>query len=90
MPYASYLSFNNRGALARSSIAGCYSCLGTFKPMEVTRWRHDDTTAVCPLCDADTVLPGVDSLAALRSAHAGQFDEAETVPAALSIGPEWR
>lgn len=87
MSYA-YQSFNNRAALARSSVAGCYSCLGTFKPEQVTAWVHDDTTAVCPLCDADTVLPNVSDLATLRTAHAGTFDDAETVPAVLSLTPE--
>ncbi|WP_428424320.1 hypothetical protein [Methylibium sp.] len=89
MSYSTFLSFNNRGALARSSVTGCYSCLGSFKPEEVHDWVHDDATAVCPMCGADTVLPGVSDVRTLHAAHASQFDEAQTVPAALSISPEW-
>jgi len=89
MSYAAFLSFNNRAALARSAGAGCYTCLGSFKPADVHSWIHDDTTALCPICGADTVLPGVSEGATLQSARASQFEEAETVPAALSITPEW-
>lgn len=88
MTYATFLSFNNRGALARSSVAGCYTCLGSFKPEEVRHWIDDNTTALCPICGADTVLPGVGDARALQSARASLFEEAETVPAALSIGPQ--
>lgn len=89
MSYAAFLSFNNRAALARSASAGCYTCLGSFTPADVRHWIHDDTTALCPICGADTVLPGVSDAATLHSARASQFEEAETVPAALSITPEW-
>ncbi len=89
MSYIALQSFNNRAALARASVAGCYTCLSAFKPEDVTSWTHDDSTAVCPLCDAETVLPGVGDLTALRAAHASLHETAETVPAALSIRPEW-
>ncbi|WP_242499790.1 hypothetical protein [Methylibium sp. Pch-M] len=88
MSYTHLQSFNNRAALARSAIAGCYSCLGSFKPEDVVAWVHDDTTAVCPICSADTVLPGVGDVRALHAARAAQFDSAETVPAVLSLLPE--
>lgn len=89
MSYATFLSFNNRAALARSSVAGCYTCLDSFKPEEVCRWIDDDSTALCPTCCAATVLPGVGEAVALQSARASLFEEAETVPHALSIGPHW-
>jgi hypothetical protein len=44
---------------------------------------------LCPLCSADTVLPHVGSLGALRAAHAGQHDSCdETIPAVLTLTPE--
>lgn len=90
MSYISRLSSKNRAALGRSTVAGCYSCLGTFKPEEVKRWADRDRTAVCPFCDAETVLPGVDSLGELRAAHAYAFEEPETTSAApLSVRPGW-
>lgn len=88
MVHPAHRAFNNRALLARSSIAGCYSCLATFAPDQVSAWTHEGSTALCPVCSAATVLPGISELAALRAAHAGQADHAETVPAFLSLTPE--
>lgn len=86
---AGYHAFNNRAELASARIAGCFSCLAVFEPADVVVWTHGGTTAVCPLCSADTVLPHVGSLGALRAAHAGQHDSCdETIPAVLTLTPE--
>jgi hypothetical protein len=82
-----YESFNNRDELARARVAGCFSCLGTFSPEDIVLWLHEDTTAACPICGADTVLPHVDNLAALRAIHAGLVSTDETVPAVLDMTP---
>lgn len=101
MLYAAYRSFNNRSALAQSRVAGCYSCLSTFRPEQVLRWAFDDTTALCPRCGMDAVLPGVDDPSELAAAHErwygssdgelqpepGELEE-ETRPAVFSPLPE--
>lgn len=84
--YSALRSFNNRSALARSAVAGCYSCLGSFLPREVVSWAHEATTAVCPLCEADTVLPGVTDARSLLSAREALYGD-ETIPAVLSLTP---
>lgn len=84
-----YDSFNNRAELASARIAGCFSCLAIFEPADVMSWTHGESTAMCPLCGADTVLPHVGSLATLRAVHAGLLDNCdETIPAVLTLTPE--
>jgi hypothetical protein len=86
---AGYRSFNNRAELASARVAGCFSCLAVFEPADVVAWTHGGATAVCPLCSADTVLPHVGSLGALRAAHVGLLDNSdETIPAVLTLTPE--
>ncbi|WP_428414470.1 hypothetical protein [Methylibium sp.] len=89
MSDAGYDSFNNSAELASARVAGCFSCLAIFEPADVVTWTHGGSTAVCPLCSADTVLPHVGSLAALRAVHAGLLDNSdETIPAVLTLTPE--
>lgn len=91
MLYAAYQSFNNRAALARARVAGCYSCLITFPPGWIVAWTHDDSTALCPRCGVDAVLPDVDDAATLRAAHDRWYQDAaddETRPAVFSPDPE--
>ena len=79
---------NNRDRLERSAVAGCFSCLAVFDPRQIRAWDgREGETAVCPVCDATSVLPGVGDIATLRAAHVSRFEDAETVPAVLSIDP---
>lgn len=51
--------------ILRSKICGCFNCLNMFPPTDITEWieelkdcpRGSGKTAVCPICDIDTVLP---------------------------------
>jgi hypothetical protein len=47
---------DNRGQLDASKLAGCFYCLETFSPWEITEWILEDGTAVCPKCGIDAVL----------------------------------
>ena len=61
-------SFKHRKELEDSSICGCFYCLRTFPPGEVTEWVDwpEDTpdgleltaglTALCPWCGIDSVI----------------------------------
>ncbi len=53
---ASKYSIRNRKQVENSSICGCYYCLKIFKPKEINDWIDNDTTAMCPYCDIDSVL----------------------------------
>lgn len=51
-------SFKNKEIILRSEVCGCFSCLKTFAPGEVSFCKEtdDQETAWCPYCDMDTVL----------------------------------
>jgi len=49
---------DNRGQLEASNVAGCFHCLRTFSPGEVTEWIWEEGTAVCPKCGVDAILAG--------------------------------
>ena len=51
-------SMNNRPNLQKSKLCGCFYCLSTFTPDEITDWIPDSLgTARCPRCGIDAVLP---------------------------------
>lgn len=53
----------HRTAILESNECGCFQCLRTFHPSEITRWTRsnadhgDFTCAICPHCHCDSVLP---------------------------------
>jgi hypothetical protein len=57
----------NRELLSRSDRAGCFYCQELFDPTEILDWvdgrqvetgdTADGTTALCPRCGIDSVLP---------------------------------
>lgn len=47
---------DNRKAIGKSSICGCFSCLNTFGPGEIKEWVDNNRTALCPKCRIDMVL----------------------------------
>ena len=49
---------NNRPYLQSSKLCGCFYCLSTFSPDEITDFIPDSLgTARCPNCGIDSVLP---------------------------------
>ena len=48
--------------IAASSVCGCFYCLGTYAPAEITEWLDDrirgldGRTALCPRCGIDSVI----------------------------------
>jgi hypothetical protein len=61
-------SSDHRDRVERSTRCGCFYCLATFPPVEITDWIDPDpadversgergTTALCPRCGIDSVLP---------------------------------
>lgn len=47
----------NKAAAEHSSYCGCYHCLAVFPAKEITNWTDGQTTALCPKCSVDAVLP---------------------------------
>jgi hypothetical protein len=52
-------SIYNLGAIEISHRCGCFYCLRTFAPSEITQWIDKGQTALCPKCRIDSVLPSV-------------------------------
>jgi hypothetical protein len=48
--------------------------LQTFAATDIIAWVDDDTTALCPLCGIDAVLPGITDAETLRSLHHHRFE----------------
>lgn len=43
--------------LRKSNKAGCYQCISTFDPAEISDTIDDGKTAMCPKCGIDSILP---------------------------------
>ena len=47
----------NRLALEQSSVCGCFHCLKSYPPKEITEWLSEGCgTALCPHCGIDSVI----------------------------------
>lgn len=49
------LCSNNRVLLKESNLCGCFYCQSLFNYDKITDWIGD--TALCPLCDIDSIIP---------------------------------
>ncbi len=54
-------SANHRQQLLDSKVCGCFYCLATFLPSEISEWVDEDEegvgqTALCPKCGIDSVI----------------------------------
>lgn len=47
----------NKNAMKNSNVCGCFNCMETFYPNEVTSWTDGGSTALCPYCGVDSVIP---------------------------------
>lgn len=52
----SYSVFH-RVAVEDSSECACFSCLKSFASSQIVEWVDEGTTALCPYCQLDSVLP---------------------------------
>lgn len=58
--------FQNRSNVQRSKVLGCFYCLKTFPPADIKKWIDKESTALCPHCGIDAVLP--DTIDVLKDA----------------------
>lgn len=54
-------SIRHRSEVMNSTVCGCFYCLTTFLPSEITTWTDKDEsgigqTALCPECKIDSVI----------------------------------
>ena len=50
----------NRASIEKSSKAGCFYCRTMFNPSTITEWIDDELTAMCPICEIDSVICNLD------------------------------
>jgi hypothetical protein len=51
------MSSHHSDMVEASQTCGCFYCGLLFKPSEIKAWTDDGTTALCPGCCIDSVLP---------------------------------
>ena len=50
-------STDHKETILQSQACGCFHCLKTFPPSEITRWLNEGSgTALCPYCGTDSVI----------------------------------
>ncbi|MDC9825045.1 cytoplasmic protein [Devosia sp. ZB163] len=49
-------SWKHRQEVESSTTCGCYFCLATFAPSDITEWIDEGSCAMCPRCGIDAVL----------------------------------
>jgi PHP family Zn ribbon phosphoesterase len=62
-------NYNNIEELDKYEEAGCYYCLKVFHVDEILEYIDNSTTALCPHCGIDSVVPGVTNKFFLEKAH---------------------
>jgi hypothetical protein len=49
-------SIFHRDEILNSGVCGCFYCLTTFLPNQITEWADENKTALCPNCGIDSVV----------------------------------
>jgi hypothetical protein len=47
----------HRSEIESAARCGCFNCGATFGPGDITDWVDEGTTALCPRCGIDSLLP---------------------------------
>jgi len=66
-------STNNIDALDDYDFCGCYFCIRVFSSDEVAEFTDQGTTALCPHCGVDAIIPGTVNKIFLEKAHERYF-----------------
>lgn len=56
---AHLFSSHHREEILASKECGCFSCQRIFSTDEIEDWTDDNTTAICPYCGTDAVIPNI-------------------------------
>lgn len=55
-------SMHNRLAMEAAQKCGCYCCMRIYKIGEIEQWTDRGSTAICPYCGIDAVLPDIEGV----------------------------
>ena len=50
---------DHRKEIESSDLCGCFFCKSLFSPLEIKDWIDGHSTALCPKCGIDSVLPNM-------------------------------
>lgn len=50
-------AIKNRKEIEQSPRCGCFKCLAIMETKDVVNWTDKGQTAICPLCNHDSLLP---------------------------------
>ena len=68
-----FLAMKNKAAVQQQKEVACYYCQKIFDTQEIKEWTDNDQTAICPFCEADTIVPNAPEYklneSALKQAH---------------------
>lgn len=56
---ATVFSIHNREEIEASTECGCYCCQRIFPSTAIEKWTDNGTTAICPYCGTDAVIPNI-------------------------------
>ena len=74
----------HRQALNQAERCGCFYCERTFQPSTIEVWVDADSTAVCPHCGIDSVVPESPqyrlTAELLHDMHTYWFERSVTIP----------
>lgn len=49
-------SMKNAKEIRNSMTCGCYKCCNVFPKEQITKWTDNGQTALCPICEIDSVV----------------------------------
>lgn len=52
-------SINNRDAIQKGVVCGCYFCCKVVDGGEIDEWTDGGNTAICPECGVDAIVVGI-------------------------------
>jgi NAD-dependent SIR2 family protein deacetylase len=73
-------SIKHRGKIEQAARCSCFHCKTSFPTGEITDWVDDQTTALCPRCGIDSVVPGELAPATLDAMQAYWFERSVFLP----------
>jgi rRNA maturation protein Nop10 len=56
------LAFKNRTLVEKAPYCGCYFCRSQFSSIEIREYCDSSSTALCPKCGVDSVVPQPENL----------------------------
>lgn len=67
-------SSHHRDKIENKDTCSCFYCCNEFKSTDIKEWTDGKSTAICPRCGIDSVLPGAIKLNVLKEMYEYWFN----------------